>query len=356
MSQSQLIDQSVATAGNSAIGYWSGPLFVVGMYRSGTSLLYTLLNKHPLIALMYEADLFRLRPYLWALAPRQRWISQCEFWNGVFHRHGINPKLIDLSTNLRAGIEQIHREYARQKGAVIWGDKSPNYHDFLVRLAKDFPNARFIVIWRDPLAICRSVVHAARKARWFGRVGTNHRVLMGHRLLKSECDRLVDSGAQIYQLHYEDLVRNPVDEMKQICNFLSIPFVSSMVFLQGADRSAIYEGAHHSGVKGEQLIANLDRAEILPEKLKRKIERYINMWQRESHGAWPISGKRQNAEQGEPSLAERIWDQVLYQSLRRIDFVVTLFQFLAPRGILQTWRTLRDQPERPASEDSALSP
>jgi len=27
----------------------SGPLFVVGMWRSGTSLLYTLLNNHPRI-------------------------------------------------------------------------------------------------------------------------------------------------------------------------------------------------------------------------------------------------------------------------------------------------------------------
>lgn len=352
MSQSQLIDQGTALADNSAVSGWSGPLFVVGMYRSGTSLLYTLLNKHPRVALMYEADLFRLRPYLWTLTPGQKWIPQCEFWNGVFQRHGINPaRVIDSSSDLRAGIEQVHREYARQKNAVIWGDKSPNYYDFLVQLAKDSPDARFIVIWRDPLAICRSVVHAAQKARWFGRVGTNHRVLMGYRRLKSECDHLVRSGAHIYQLQYEDLVSHPVHEMSQVCAFLDIPFDSSMVSLEGADRSAIYAGAHHSGVKGERLIANLERAEILPRSLKGKIERYVNMWQRESRGTWPISGKDNQAEQDEPSLAERIWDQVVYQSLRRIDFVVTLFQFLAPRRILQAWREFRDRPEASPRED-----
>jgi hypothetical protein len=33
---------------------FTGPLFVLGMWRSGTSLLYALLNQHPQIALMYE--------------------------------------------------------------------------------------------------------------------------------------------------------------------------------------------------------------------------------------------------------------------------------------------------------------
>ena len=38
-----------------------GPLFVVSMWRSGASLLYALLNKHPQVALTYEADLWLLR-------------------------------------------------------------------------------------------------------------------------------------------------------------------------------------------------------------------------------------------------------------------------------------------------------
>ena len=40
----------------------SGPLFVVGMWRSGTSLLYALLNQHPQIGLMYESDMLTLAP------------------------------------------------------------------------------------------------------------------------------------------------------------------------------------------------------------------------------------------------------------------------------------------------------
>jgi len=342
MSQSGLIDETATTTESPSAAQWSGPLFVVGMFRSGTSLLYTLLNKHPQIALMYEADLFRLKPYLRTLRVGRRWTSKCESWNGVFHRHGLDPsEIIVRSSDLRIGIERVYREYARQKGAVIWGDKSPTYHDFLGRLARDFPDARFIIIWRDPLAICRSVMHAAQKSRWFGKTGMNHRVLMGYRVLKGECDRLVDKGARIYQLQYEELVRDPVHAMTGICTFLGIPFVPSMVSLKGADRSAIYDGEHHALVRGQRVIADVDRAEILPSNLKRKIERYINLWQRESDGIWPTSGSCQNCEQREPSLAERVLDQVLYHSLRGFDVVVNLMHILAPRRAVEAWRRLR---------------
>jgi hypothetical protein len=43
-----------------------GPVFVVGLWRSGTSLLYRLINQHPEISLMYEGDLAVLRPlFMW---------------------------------------------------------------------------------------------------------------------------------------------------------------------------------------------------------------------------------------------------------------------------------------------------
>ena len=56
----------------------SGPLFVIGMWRSGTSLLYSLLNQHPQIALLYEGDLPLLRPLFSRImfcGFRSRWMT-----------------------------------------------------------------------------------------------------------------------------------------------------------------------------------------------------------------------------------------------------------------------------------------
>jgi hypothetical protein len=49
---------------------FAGPLFITGMWRSGSSLLYALLNKHPQVKLMYEADLALLRPVFWKPSAR----------------------------------------------------------------------------------------------------------------------------------------------------------------------------------------------------------------------------------------------------------------------------------------------
>ena len=55
-----------------------GPLFVVGMFRSGTSLLYALLNQHPQIALLYEDDLAHLPSLFWFPTKTSRWLAKWE--------------------------------------------------------------------------------------------------------------------------------------------------------------------------------------------------------------------------------------------------------------------------------------
>ncbi|PYX45967.1 MAG: hypothetical protein DMG79_17915 [Acidobacteria bacterium] len=47
-----MMEERQSTAQRSTGPMSAGPLFVVGMWRSGTSLLYALLNQHPEIGLM----------------------------------------------------------------------------------------------------------------------------------------------------------------------------------------------------------------------------------------------------------------------------------------------------------------
>ena len=330
---------------------WQGPLFVVGIQRSGTSLLYALINKHPQIALMYEADFFRLTAVLGRIRAGDKWISKCEFWNQVCQRHALDPSQISMNgCGLKAGMENVCREYAHRKGARIWGDKSPNYHDFLEHLAQDLPLAKFVIIWRNPIAVARSIARAAAEGSWFARVGMNHRALLGHQVLKAACDRLVRDEASIYQVRYEELVRDPQGTLAGICAFLDVPFVPAMISLEGADRSAIYEGGHHSLVKGERVLSNIPRPEIIPDRLKRKIERYIRMWQRKSRGKWPVA---EVGDGSEPSLAERVRDQILYRCLLSFDLVIVLVYFLLPIGILKMWRKWKEGRNEPSSDEAA---
>src|SRR6202035_803593 len=66
-----------------------GPLFVVAMWRSGSSLLYALLNKHPQVALTFEDDLWLLRSVFRKPAAYCDWAARWELRYGTLTRHGI---------------------------------------------------------------------------------------------------------------------------------------------------------------------------------------------------------------------------------------------------------------------------
>jgi hypothetical protein len=334
---------------------WRGPLFVIGMWRSGTSLLYALLNKHPEIALLYEADVHMLRPLGWVPGAAKWKLRRWEFWNQVLERHNLWAE--DFSgTDLRTIAREAYRQYAGQRGALIGGEKSPNYFDSISRLATDFPDARFIVIWRDPAAICNSVFRAAKKVHsWFNRGGMWLRVLLGMEAMRAECDRLIRRGVPLHELSYEELVQNPVETMKGICQFLEIPYVPDMASLEGADRSAIYEGGPHEMVKSQRIVSSARRTDAVPENLKRKCARYLALWQQTYGASWSQIQHLKAGESSAPSRVERIADYLHYRWLRLLDSVITLAYCFAPLWLLSRFRTLKRKREEVRAKNSETS-
>ena len=142
----------------------------------------------------------------------------------------------------------------------------------LPSLAKQFPNARFIVIWRNPMDICRSVMSASKADSFFAKRGMVLRALRGYPELKRGFDKLEATGMPVHAVQYEALVNDPSGVMAGVCRFLNLDFHPRMVSLQDADRSAIYDAAHHEMVKSERISAKQKR-EPLPEAVRRKIER-----------------------------------------------------------------------------------
>src|SRR5579863_9957208 len=165
-----------------------GPLFVVGMWRSGTSLFYALLNQHPQIALLYEGDLPLLWPLFLGHGAKTDWLERWEFWNSGPSRHEID--LGSLPRKVSTLQEACHLAWNHYAGLAIGGCKSPNYFDMLPRLAREFPDARFIVIWRNPIDICRSITRATDGDAFFAKRGMILRALHGCHELKRGVDEL----------------------------------------------------------------------------------------------------------------------------------------------------------------------
>jgi len=317
----------------------SGPLFVVGIWRSGTSLLYALLNQNPQIALLYEGDLPLLRPLFKDGKPKRDWLERWDFWNGAPRRHNIDVNAIPENvTDIPSATKAIYEKYA---GLAIWGCKSPNYYDSMTKLAETFPTARFIVIWRDPRDIVRSIIRAGEKSSWFRKTGMPLRAILGCRELKKQCDLLQSRGIALHQIQYEEMVKDPGAAMMGVCRFLGIAFDSRMASLNNADRSAIYSAEHHAMVKGDKIDPLRENGEVLSHRLKRKIERYIGFWHEEYGGNWPAIPVLDSENSATASWLERGLDRLRYRSLRVFDQSVLHLYCRAPLWLLISYRRVK---------------
>ena len=306
---------------------------------------------------MYEADLPLLRQLFRNSGSKADWLERWEFWNSALTRHRIDRQSIPHNVpDLPSAAEIVWKQYA---GDALYGEKSPNYYDSLQWLSREFPAARFVLIWRDPADICRSILRAAQTgSSFFAKRGITHRALLGTRRMKSECEALVERGVSIHQIQYEEMIKEPERVLSGICTFLQIPFEPQMASLEGADRSAIYEADHHAGVKSKTIGTKngKDRDEVLPLPFKHKIDRYISYWQQEYAGAWPLYPKMPAEERPQPGLLERSRDEVLFRALRAFDRFTALVYCYAPISLLRRYRSAKSKDHVPevAKESAAL--
>lgn len=221
---------------------FTGPLFIVGMPRSGTKLLRGLLNQNPSIGIPNVETHFL--PY-WA----KHWAEYGDLSNrgdfSRFYNQAINlpyftfmqetGKIIQENDwyescenfNISGIFEALMRHDANTPvgSEKIWGDKTPSYIIQVPLLKKLFPSAKFIHIVRDvrdySLSISTSWGKNMVRAtdRWIDEIST-FRKNLGH------------YGGEILELRYEDLLDNPERELRRICDFLSLKFDDCMLELE----------------------------------------------------------------------------------------------------------------------------
>lgn len=316
------------------------PLFVLSVWRSGSSLLYALLNQHSKIALLYEGDLPQLGLYLWGHLRSGSWRERWEFWNHGPSRHRIAIESMPARvSDVWQATRIVYQEVALRKHATIWGEKTPHWYDCPVRKAAKFPDARFIFLWRDLHAAIGSMTRAAITHPFFRKTSLPKKTILGNEKLREACDALRMEGRPVHEVNYEDLTSNTSDCMRQICKFLEIPFESNITSLQGADRSSISQGEseHHALVHGDRIIGQRIQADILSPAMKAKITRYICRWKRR-YGEWPKYPLQLPGSTAPPNLVELWFDRITCEAAQYWDNAVKLGYALTPIALIRLWR------------------
>lgn len=250
-----------------AVKKTGGILFVAGLPRSGTSLLYALLNKHPDIALMYEAEIHSMPGLAWTVWGGRRMYPRLDFWNGVMSRHRISAAEVPSTLQNAEGLARWCYQTVRERKSALWaGEKTPHSASSLTLLADQYPDARFIIINRDLAATVSSARRAAKNGALFfssgGRIARNFRMA---RVMYASAAKMRERGRRLLFLDYNDLVDHPERECRRVCEFLDLPWHPEMNRLDTSDRSAIPPGRHHSQVRGSAILRTACELQLSPQ-------------------------------------------------------------------------------------------
>lgn len=107
---------------------------------------------------------------------------------------------------------------------LIWGEKSPRHSHLITQIHEIFPQAKFIHLIRDGVDSCMSIFARG----WYDQ---NFRRICEHwnSTVRSAC-RAKKYGDDFYmEIHYEELVRDPESKLKTVCEFIGLPFFTSML-------------------------------------------------------------------------------------------------------------------------------
>jgi glycosyltransferase involved in cell wall biosynthesis len=323
------------------------PVFIVGVFRSGTSLLCSLLNQNPKIALMYEFDIWNFPRPLLKLRFKRNWAERLEFYNQAMSRHRmIRENDCRWLEEIRTPLD-LYRVFGEQKGADVSGEKSPFYCDRLEQLHRQYPGAYFIIVWRDPAEIYRSVVKAGQTSRFFGKPGMLSRLIYQKEQLIRQTLRIEKNGARVFRADYPGLVDQTEKVCRDICAFLGVPFDARMLELNKADLSSIYIAPHHAYLRRGIIARQTYTEELVPPSVVKKLERYRHRWARQQPGAPhnPPSG----GAAPEPTPAEAAYHNLMGRVLTAYDSLVRAgFEFL-PMPWLRVYRLLKNWVVNPPS-------
>lgn len=203
----------------------SCPIFIVGMPRSGTTLLSNMMNVLDNIYFPNETHFFiQKKRYDSRSNFFKRKISFGEFYfskNKYYNRSLIISKqLINDFNSLNSDKEKfefILKIKSRKQNLGIH-EKTPIHLDCINEIKYIYPEAKFILIVRDP----RDIFNSLKQVKWRLFFPYESKINSYRRMVK------VDKMKNVYTIKYEELIQNPENILSNLCDFLKINFNESM--------------------------------------------------------------------------------------------------------------------------------
>lgn len=225
--------------------------FILSLPRSGSTLLQRLLMAHPQVRTCGEP--WMALPFALMLRPD---VNFSTYGNASLLRSGDNflrylPGGEDFY--LREAGKCIRNLYCRMagEGNFCFVDKTPRYYKIIPELVTMFPDAKFIILKREPVSVYASILNYIKE---------DLHLLPTWEQDLSEGMPALSEGLDILKgqsnvVNYEDLVTDPDSVISSILNFMELPLVELGELESNLSKNRIARG-DPTGVKKYNSVSN----------------------------------------------------------------------------------------------------
>jgi hypothetical protein len=196
------------------------PLFLLSLPRSGSTLAQRILAAQEPIATVSEPWL--LLPYLYTLRE-----------HGIYaeYNHLVAVQAVEDFCALLPGgrndyVAEIRElalrlyDKASPRGTRYFLDKTPRYHLISDEIVASFPEAKYLFLWRNPLAVVASIIETWAGGKWnLYRFKVD--LFDGIESLIRTYERHKD---KVHAMRYETLITNPEETWVEVFRYLDLPF------------------------------------------------------------------------------------------------------------------------------------
>ncbi|NRB59551.1 MAG: sulfotransferase [Winogradskyella sp.] len=201
-------------------------IFIFSLPRSGSTLLQRVLMSHDKIKSVAEPWI--LLPQIYSLRDEGVLSEYGSMLSSIAIKDFINNlplKDEDYYDSLRGFITELHQKIANN-GETYFLDKTPRYYLIIEEIAKVFPNAKFIFLFRSPEQIYSSMIRTWSNNRLRPFLGSYHDLTSGFEKLSKGYTKLRDDSIVV---RYEDLVLEPEREIKKVLEFLNLDYKDELI-------------------------------------------------------------------------------------------------------------------------------
>ncbi|MTW22661.1 sulfotransferase family protein [Allochromatium palmeri] len=237
--------------------------FVIGLGRSGTTLLRLMLDAHSHLAIPAETHFI---PFLLAEPPRDgaecvaRLRAMPNWGDFDLSGTGFETRLRALEPfTLATAVRLFFASYAARQGKPRWGDKTPPYVEQVAAIGALLPEAHFVHLVRDGRDVALSY-----RDKWFGPgadLVAAARLWRG-RILEARAQATRLEPGRYLELKFEDLIAAPERKLRQVCAFLDLPFEPGMLDYHQRAESRLSELGDRRDTEGRVAVPRAQRLSI----------------------------------------------------------------------------------------------